>query len=507
MVSNISAELKNLLDEKGLGLLSNPRLLRAILLDICPTATSEINLLLIALQETIPQDIVNYLNNTPKETFVIQLADRLVSNYCIQKNKALVAVEIWAYALNFTLPPNNLEKIRPQSLSVGSFKTTDNNNSKEILKISDECSIEFIKIEPGKFLMGSSLNQRGRMPDELEVHEVTISKPFYISVYPITCLQFETIEGYLPPSLQSWLDELPKKNLKPDLSKIPVHCINASKAIRFCVSLSHQFNLPPSYILAEESSSFKQVFSSGFRLPTEAEWEYVCRAGTTSMFPWSDKYDFHLMNQYCLYNKSPQVRNTLINIGTRKANSWGLYDMLGLTWELTDDRNEDDYLVKGGSGFSPWGHCKPSSRAIHDSACGQLVWGENRTRICLGFRIVRFADHDIKNQAELIQDDFLLSNTSSNKPTATSVIASFSGAGNKKTKPFTTAGAWEVHWLAESPISLSLHNMNGNWAGMEEHQLKPGRGSSFCLYSGKYYLRVVATGPWAIKIIPLASKA
>ncbi|OQB45838.1 MAG: Formylglycine-generating sulfatase enzyme [bacterium ADurb.Bin157] len=391
MANVIANNLKTLLDQKGLSILSDPRLLKAILLDLCPQANSEVNLLLIALQENIPQELKSNTNGVPQDIFILQLANRLETNYCIEKSKAHATVESWAHALGLQVPTKadpKQQTVQPAVPKPALNSSPKFTRPKEILNLSNNCNIEFIRIEPGKFIMGSPLTQRGRMLEELEAREVTISRPFYVSVYPVTCQQFQEIEGYTP---------------HPSSEHFPVYGVKPAQAIRFCNALSRQFGFSPCYVPKnaqlnlDEDNNFDRNDKNGFFLPSEAQWEYACRAGTQSMFPWADQYDHATMNLYCCYEHR---NNYLSEVGQKRPNQWGLHDMLGLIWEFTDDiipvenNKRSGRIVKGGSATSSWGHCKPSSRGkiTNMISSGCCKWSENAEILLIGFRIAKYCD-------------------------------------------------------------------------------------------------------------------
>jgi formylglycine-generating enzyme required for sulfatase activity len=404
MANVLAITLKKLLEQKGFGILSDPKLLKANLLDLCPQENTEINLLLIALQENIPQELKNHTNSVLGDVVILQMAKRLESNYCIEKSKAYLTVESWAYALNLTIAKKQDPAQQTAQLATSNFITSSSQKftgSTEVLKLSKNCSIEFVRIEPGKFFMGSPLTQRGRMLEELEAKEVEVRHPFYLSIYPITISQFIAIEGYVPESSLS-------QNNAPVLGVLP------AQAIKFCNALSRDFGFSESYwqkkanIVLDEDENFEREINNGFFIPTEYQWEYACRAGSKTMFPWADEYDSRIMSQYCLYGQKNGVTQMDFLVGLQKPNRWGLYDMLGLIWEFTDSkicveqRNDIDIfqsrmagrVVKGGSWRCPWGFCKPSSRGIIKVifADGNCLWTENSDSYNYGFRIAKFCD-------------------------------------------------------------------------------------------------------------------
>lgn len=128
---------------------------------------------------------------------------------------------------------------------------------------------QFVKIPKGKFLMGSSMGEIDEKPE----HWVEISRPYYICIYEITQGQYEGL-GYENRS-----------QFKGDLKK-PVHNVSWFDAITFCNRLSENFGFRPFFQVGSDSHMTMDFSADGFRLPTEAEWEYACRAGTVDDHFW-----------------------------------------------------------------------------------------------------------------------------------------------------------------------------------------------------------------------------
>jgi formylglycine-generating enzyme required for sulfatase activity len=180
-------------------------------------------------------------------------------------------------------------------------------------------------IPAGKFMMGSPATEQERDPEEL-LHEVVITKPFYMGVYPVTQGQYAKICGKNPSFFKG--DDLPVEQI-PQI-KTPGR---GESATEFCKKLSD----------SPEEKKAGRVY----RLPTEAEWEYACRAGTTTVFAFGDSLSSKQANfnggyPYGGATKGPNLQKT-VKVGSYAPNAWGLYDMHGNVWEWCSDWYDPDY--------------------------------------------------------------------------------------------------------------------------------------------------------------------
>jgi formylglycine-generating enzyme required for sulfatase activity len=227
----------------------------------------------------------------------------------------------------------------------------------------------FIYIEAGTFVMGSPETEPGRRSDELQ-HEVIITKPYYIQSTPVTQKQWQAIMGDTP------------SKFSPDGDERPVEGVTWNRCQEF----------------------IKRLNSRGeglYRLPSEAEWEYACRAHSLTAFPNGDIINLFCdgdpnldaLGWYC-YNADNQTHP----VGLKEPNSWGLYDMHGNISEWCQDwygeyaqtRETDpqgplsglEKVVRGGSWFASAKNCRSASR---------FKWPPNsRTNLhVIGFRLVR----------------------------------------------------------------------------------------------------------------------
>lgn len=184
--------------------------------------------------------------------------------------------------------------------------------------------MDFVWIEPGAFTMGSPETEIGRDPDEGPYHEVTISTGFWMGRYETTQEQWEAVTGSQP-----WLG-LSGEYIDP---AHPVFLISWSDAQDFVRQLNN----------AEGDSLY--------RLPTEAEWEYTCRAGTTTRWSFGDETQLGDHAWYWENAWNMGIHHPL-RVGTRTANPWGLHDMHGNVAEWVQDWFGD---YAGGTQMDPIG--------------------------------------------------------------------------------------------------------------------------------------------------------
>ncbi|BCS34109.1 hypothetical protein TBR22_A33380 [Luteitalea sp. TBR-22] len=221
----------------------------------------------------------------------------------------------------------------------------------------------FVSIPAGTFEMGSPEREAGREPQE-RAHAVTLTRPFWIGAHEVTQAQWRTVMGTAPSHFRG--DDLP-------VERVSWHDVQA-----FVARLS--------------------ALSPGprFRLPTEAEWEYACRAGSRTAYAWGDTLSLEEANVAVLERGALGGRRRTTPVATFRPNAWGLYDMHGNVWEWT----EDAHCAYGTApARDPVGRCNAATKVIRggswyfaaDSArCGlRYTHRPKDVGFSLGVRVVR----------------------------------------------------------------------------------------------------------------------
>ncbi|MDJ0587420.1 MAG: SUMF1/EgtB/PvdO family nonheme iron enzyme [Microcystis sp. M49636_WE2] len=223
-------------------------------------------------------------------------------------------------------------------------------------------TLEMVGLPAGQFLMGSPDSDPDARDNEKPQHQVKVNS-FAIGKYPVTQAQYQAVMGTNPSRFQN----------NP---QNPVEDVSWNDAQAFCQKLS-------------------QITGKTYRLPTEAEWEYACRAGTTTRFYFGD--DANQLGDYAWYKGNSQ--QTTHPVGQKKPNAWGLYDMSGNVWEWCEDDWHDNYIgapkdgsawlkngndnrspLRGGSWYNVPANCR--------SAYRNFTYRPDYSLINDGFRVV-----------------------------------------------------------------------------------------------------------------------
>jgi len=238
---------------------------------------------------------------------------------------------------------------------------------------SNSIGMKLKLIPAGEFMMGPSESDDDVREDENPPHEVRITKPFYLGVYAVTQAEYEEVMGK-NPSPFSKEGHFADRVSGEDTSHYPVHHVPWHDAVEFCKRLS-----------TKEGKTY--------RLPTEAEWEYACRAGTTTPYSFGDNPAS--LKEYAWYTGNSD--ETTHPVGQKKPNAWGLHDMYGNVAEWCADWYAGDYYGKSAVD-DPMGPDSGTSRVLRGGAFGYSardvrsayrIDSQPVLRCYVGFRVAR----------------------------------------------------------------------------------------------------------------------
>jgi len=241
-------------------------------------------------------------------------------------------------------------------LSIGSRGQGEHGNTAMNAK-TNSIGMKFVYIPPGTFMMGSPPDEKYRDNDERQ-HRVTLTKGFYLQTTEVTQRQWKTVMGNNPSQFTG--------------DNLPVESISWEDCQEFIRRLNQKEGMDK------------------YRLPTEAEWEYACRAGSRSTFSFGD--DPAQLGEYAWFGLTS--KRTTHPVGQKKPNAWGLYDMHGNVWEWCQDwygeyssgdvvdpegPPTDTYRVnRGGCWFVLTSYCRSANR---------YYYSPRSTSRHLGFRV------------------------------------------------------------------------------------------------------------------------
>jgi formylglycine-generating enzyme required for sulfatase activity len=242
--------------------------------------------------------------------------------------------------------------------------------------IRNSVGMLFARIPAGTFLMGSPESEPGRRDHESPLHEIVISRPFYMSVDPVTQGQYERVTGKNASLFTR------SKGGGPDH---PVEMVTWSDAEKFCQRLG---KLPD-----------EEIAGRKYRLPTEAEWEYAARAGSADAF--SIGTSLGIKEGVCLHSGAKSTGAKTAAVGQHGANAWGLHDIHGNVSEWVQDWYDEYYyfdspakdptgprhgilkVARGGCFTSSPADCRSAARLAHVP---------DRPSHTIGFRVVMALD-------------------------------------------------------------------------------------------------------------------
>ena len=314
MSDEARAALRELLSEHGHGLCSDARRVKALLLDTGPPGQRrEVNLLAQAVQARVSVEIRAVAGPRLDVLTFRRLVARLYDEHGTTPELAEWAVEAWAAAIGKGVDPSALRGSSPV-VRAGYPASGSPTPPGLVLTLAPDVTAEFVELAAGRFWMGTSALDSEVQEAECPQHEVILSRAFELQTTPVTQAQYTSLIGRMPSKFKG--------------ARRPVEQVSWGEAIAYCNALSRLAGLEEAYVVRQDAVTWKGLTCPGYRLPTEAEWEYACRAGSTgARYGLLDEIAWHLGNS------GGQTQP----VAQRHPNAWGLHDMVGNVWEWVWD--------------------------------------------------------------------------------------------------------------------------------------------------------------------------
>ena len=253
-------------------------------------------------------------------------------------------------------------------------------------EIVNSIGMRLVLISAGEFTMGSPDSDPDAVDSQKPQHRVRIARPFCLGATEVTQGQYQAVTGANPSHFKGSED-------------LPVETVSWLDAIDYCNALSRKEGLTPFYRVQGEAVEVPDWNGTGYRLPTEAEWEYACRAGSTTRYSFGD--DAAGLGAFAWYSGNSRTLNVRLSqpVGQKRPNAWGLYDMHGNVEEWCWDGYEADYYSKQPPAADPLGPSQAASR-VNRGGCWRLSPQRCRSAFrvgqapgnrsaLLGFRVAR----------------------------------------------------------------------------------------------------------------------
>ena len=208
--------------------------------------------------------------------------------------------------------------------------------------VTNSIGMKLILVLPGEFAMGSPDSDSMGCDGERPAHRVRITKPFYLGAYPVTQAEYERVMGSNPSDLA--VSEFGSPALRALIisPNKPVNGVSWEDAHDFCRRLS----------------ALPGEVGRAYCLPTEAQWEYACRAGSTTRWCFGD--DDTQLGDYAWFSENSGMTQS---VGQKRCNRWALYDMHGNVWEWCADL------------YAPYAMCAEDAPQVAETGSGRMCRG------------------------------------------------------------------------------------------------------------------------------------
>jgi formylglycine-generating enzyme required for sulfatase activity len=345
----------------GLEICDDPKRCEALLRDFCGEHRREIYVLIGALREGVAADLRARNRWVPREILLARLRERLQDHLALTRDAAQWAVESWVTALGETVVGSKEEPERqmpiktpqpPMAPSRGTVPGT--------VRVNPQDGLKYVWIPPGTFNMGCSPGDRRCRDDEKPAHHVTITRGFWIGQTVETVAAYRTF-------VVSTGGQMPWYQRDQDNQDMPIVSVNWNEATAFCRW-------------------------AGGRLPTEAEWEYAARAGST-------EGTYGPVDEVAWHGENSGAR--LHEVAQKRPNAWNLYDTLGNVEEWVNDWYGKHYY-RVSPERDPRGPDTGQLHVVRGGSCGKhpdavnvsirLAYSPRGNHPGLGFRCVREVD-------------------------------------------------------------------------------------------------------------------
>lgn len=274
-----------------------------------------------------------YISKNNKIGLVLKVLEKNLSSKKIKK-KSIISTTFFLKDYKVEIPKIIQHLLFPDQDKLHIESEISKQTNQKTFK--NTIGMEFVFIPAGEFKMGCSSKDILCQEDERPLHTVKISKPFFIGKYEVTQHQWQTVMGDNPSYFKNCGKNCPVENISWNEAKIFLEKLNTSATLSNRTSA--KFMVSEAELLSNRTSAKKNSKNKlVYRLPTEAEWEYVALGNKEK-----DCYQSHnVLEKFAWYYLNSN--NKTHPVGQKSPNSYGLYDTLGNVWEWTEDHYDEDF--------------------------------------------------------------------------------------------------------------------------------------------------------------------